>query len=85
MPVAPIHHLEIPRRFGRRWPHPSDHAVTPLPQYDNDPRGGWCPACDSLASTAPGSSEYRGDGIIHHEWQCGGCNHEWVTVVHMPV
>jgi hypothetical protein len=47
-------------------------------------RSGLCPDCNRPAPIAPLSSEYRGEGRIHHHWLCRACDHDWITVVHVP-
>lgn len=39
-----------------------------------------CAAC-GVAATAPIRSDYRGQGIIEHHWQCHACSHEWSSSV----
>ena len=49
----------------------------PQPRDDGDR---CCPACRGLSLTTSMSSEYRGQAVIHHHWQCRSCGHEWITV-----
>jgi hypothetical protein len=79
--VAQTCPTDIARDIQRRWQRRFD-ATTPV--LKDDAGGGRCPKCNRSASIAPTSSEYRGQGIIHHRWSCRGCGHEWATVVHVP-
>ena len=73
----------IAREADRGW-RQSGCAI-PTAGNDNVAGGGHCPSCEAPGLIAPAASQYRGNGLIHHNWLCRSCGHEWTTKAHIPI
>jgi hypothetical protein len=58
--TCPIH---IARNIERRW---QQRLSAGYPALSNDAGAGYCPKCNQPPSIGATSSDYRGNGIIHH-------------------
>ncbi len=59
--------------------HRSTPAVLAFARYFARP---CCPQCGDT-QLAPERSEFAGEGLIHHTWECDGCNLEFITTVEL--
>jgi hypothetical protein len=82
--VAQVCSLDIARTIERRWQSRSRGAMVPVLKSPDVAGSRFCPECNQPAPIAPVSSEYRGEGTIHHHWLCRACGHDWITVVDVP-
>lgn len=77
--------LDIARNIERRWQSRSRATIAAVLKNPDIADSGLCPDCNRPAPIAPLSSEYRGEGAIHHHWLCRACGHQWITVVRVPM
>jgi hypothetical protein len=85
MTVAQILSIDVARRIERDWERPCHAAAMRPAQNDNHVGDGLCPVCKGYALIAPLAAEYCGKGLLHRNWLCRACGHEWITVLHVAM
>ena len=76
--------IDIACKIERRWGAPLSRCCDAPGSERQSCQRRALPGLLGYASIGPLAAEYCGKGLIHRHWLCRACDHEWITVLHVP-